>query len=57
MLRQVRVCKFAVLTVLGISTLAAGCVPDNLWSDIWGYTIIDGTAAVLRDALLGLLGL
>lgn len=57
MLRQVRVCKIAVLTVLGISTLAAGCVPDNLWSDIWGYTIIDGTVAVLRDTLLALLGL
>ncbi len=55
MLRQVKVMQFAVLLVLGFSTLAAGCVPDNLWSDIWGYTIIDGTVAILRDALLAVL--
>lgn len=55
MLRQVKVIQFAILLVLGASTLTAGCVPDNLWSDIWGYTIIDGTVAFLWDALLGLL--
>ncbi|NLX13541.1 MAG: hypothetical protein GXY44_07810 [Phycisphaerales bacterium] len=52
MLRQNGIVKRVVFVVLGLSTLAAGCVPDNLWSDIWGYTIVDGTVAFLLDAML-----
>lgn len=32
--------------------VSGGCVPENLWADILGATIIDGTIAAFRNTIL-----
>ena len=51
--------KVLYLVVSGIVATAASasCVPDNLWANIWGTTIIDGTVTAVRNTLLTALNL
>ncbi len=32
--------------------VSGGCIPENLWADILGATIIDGTIAAVRNTVL-----
>lgn len=48
---KLKIWLYAVSTsvVLG---LGGACVPDNLWADIWGYSIIQGVIEGLRNTAL-----
>ena len=50
--------KALYATSFGAVLFASGsCVPDNLWANIWGTTIIDGLVAAVRDTVLVATGL
>lgn len=49
--------KVASFSLTGILFAGGGCLPDNLWADILGLTIVDGVVGGLRNTVLVGLGL
>lgn len=49
--------KIASLLVAGGMLFQNSCLPDNFWAGLWGYTLVDGTTAALRNTVLNALGL
>ncbi len=49
-----RIFKMASLVLTGVVLLGASgsCVPDNLWADLWGISIITGAVEGVRNTLL-----
>lgn len=39
-------------STLVIFGFGGSCLPDNLWADVLGYSIIQGTAEAIRNTLL-----
>ncbi len=48
-----RIFKMVGLSVAG-GFLFNSCISDNLWANIWSTTLIDGSAALIRDAVWNL---
>ena len=49
--RRVRsICLTA--STMGMLALSGSCVPDNLWADILGTSIIQGAAEAVRNTIL-----
>lgn len=46
--------KVVTLGAMGGLLLSVGgsCVPDNLWADIWGYSLIQGVTEAVRNTVL-----
>lgn len=49
--------KLTSYSLTGILFVGGSCLPDNLWADILGLTIIDGVVGGLRNTVLVGLGL
>lgn len=49
--------KLASLSLTGCLFASGSCLPDNLWADILGVTLVDGVVAALRNSVLVGLGL
>lgn len=50
-------CRKISLVLASGLLFAGSCAPDNLWAEIWGYTLVDGTTAAVRNTVLNAVGL
>lgn len=55
--RPARIAKRFLLTFGSGFLAAGGCLPDNLWANLLGGSIITGTVEALRNTVLDAMGL
>jgi hypothetical protein len=54
-----RLLKFLAVGTMGclVASGSGSCMPDNYWSEVWAYTVVDTTIGAIVAAALGAIGL
>lgn len=57
MTKYAKMMKVMAFLSMGGFLAQGACLPDNFWSEVWGYTIVDATIAAVVSTALAAVGL